>query len=956
MPASASTTKRATGVGSSLKVLNTKLKQIQTGVSHIWRFVEDFKEDSVTTAIEVRLEELESLWERYNDTIIEIQSHDDYKAEEDFSERDGAEFNDRYYFAKTFLVERIKERQEPTDLNQTVRGNETMNQSTLDHVRLPQIKLQTFDGNIDEWLSFRDLYTSLIHWKTDLPEVEKFHYLKGCLQGEPKALIDPLKITRGNYQIAWDLLCKRYNNNKLLRKRQVQALFQLPTLTKESVTDLHNLLEGFERIVQTLDQIVQPGDYKDLLLVHILSSRLDPTTRRGWEESSATKDQDSVNDMTEFLQRRVRILESLPSKPIEPRTTQFTPFTRQKQYPRGSFTSVQTPVRLCVVCSSDHLLFQCPVFQKLSVSEREKMVRINMLCRNCFNKGHRASECRSKFSCRHCKGRHHSLVCFNADKVGTVHTNSQHQGESSEPKEIHQSLANPVLNVAADDVQACNSAQHHSSQILLATAIVVIEDDFGNQYSARALLDSGSESNLLTERLSQKLRVSRERVDISVIGVGHAITKVKQRVQATVRSRDSGFTRSMQFLVLPRVTVNLPTTSINAVLWKIPEGIHLADPSFYVSGEVDIVLGIESFFDFFDSGKRIALGDHLPMLNHSVFGWVVCGGISKPIQSTQVLYNTHTSEESLENLMARFWSCEEIESAHSYSPEEAKCEELFTQKVHRGSDGRYSVSLPKNEDVLAHLGESKEIAMRRFLATERRLSRDEGLRLQYVAFMDEYLNLGHMKQIDESDLNLCQISEVKESVCDENVNPGLRSRFTAAKPSEFEPECSKRSVSKSDCVRNSVLSQKSVKRCFLPHHPVVKEASTTTKVRVVFDASCKTSSGVSLNDALYAGPVVQEDLRSIILRCRTKHIMVVADVEKMFRQIKIDSNDSPLQSILWRSSPSEVIRTYELCTITYGTKPVPFLATRTLQKLASDEGQKFPMASQAILQDTYVYG
>ncbi|XP_055605009.1 uncharacterized protein LOC129753236 [Uranotaenia lowii] len=143
---------------------------------------------------------------------------------------------------------------------------------------------------------------------------------------------------------------------------------------------------------------------------------------------------------------------------------------------------------------------------------------------------------------------------------------------------------------------------------------------------------------------------------------------------------------------------------------------------------------------------------------------------------------------------------------------------------------------------------------------------------------------------------------------------------------------------------------KSVRRCYLPHHPVVKEASTTTKVRVVFDASCKTSSGISLNDSLLVGPVVQKDL----LRCRTKQFIIVADVKKMFRQIEVHPSDQSLQSILWRSSPTDEISIYELCTVTYGTKPAPFLATRTLRQLAMDEKVNFPLAARAVLEDTYM--
>ncbi|XP_055523128.1 uncharacterized protein LOC129717289 [Wyeomyia smithii] len=144
------------------------------------------------------------------------------------------------------------------------------------------------------------------------------------------------------------------------------------------------------------------------------------------------------------------------------------------------------------------------------------------------------------------------------------------------------------------------------------------------------------------------------------------------------------------------------------------------------------------------------------------------------------------------------------------------------------------------------------------------------------------------------------------------------------------------------------------RRCYLPHHPVVKESSTTTKGRVVFDASCWTASGISLNDGLFAGPVIQDDLRSIVFRCRTRPFMVVADVEKMFRQVYVAQEDRWMQNILWRFDMKEQPVTYELNTITYGMKPSPYLATRTLQQLAMDEHQKYPLASKVVQEDIYM--
>ncbi|XP_055522924.1 uncharacterized protein LOC129717104 [Wyeomyia smithii] len=181
---------------------------------------------------------IEELWEKFGETLVEFKSHDDFPPESgDAYDKERREFSNRNYRAKPFLLERIKEHQAPPLLEQSTHAGDTTTQGSLDHVRLPQIKLQSFDGNIDEWLSFRDLFTSLMHCKVDLPEVEKFHYLKGCLQGEPKSLVDPLQITRSNYLIAWDMLLKRYDNSKQLKSDRSNRCFSCQQFLRNAPTN-----------------------------------------------------------------------------------------------------------------------------------------------------------------------------------------------------------------------------------------------------------------------------------------------------------------------------------------------------------------------------------------------------------------------------------------------------------------------------------------------------------------------------------------------------------------------------------------------------------------------------------------------------------------------------------------------------------------------------------------------
>ncbi|KXJ70426.1 hypothetical protein RP20_CCG023661 [Aedes albopictus] len=92
-----------------------------------------------------------------------------------------------------------------------------------------------------------------------------------------------------------------------------------------------------------------------------------------------------------------------------------------------------------------------------------------------------------------------------------------------------------------------------------------------------------------------------------------------------MRSRVGDFSTNVEFVVLPKVTIDLPATCIDISSWNMPPGIHLADPSFYKTSQVDIVIGAEIFFELFRVPGRIPLGDNLPVLVNSALGWVVCG-------------------------------------------------------------------------------------------------------------------------------------------------------------------------------------------------------------------------------------------------------------------------------------------------------------------------------------------
>ncbi|GFY29798.1 integrase catalytic domain-containing protein [Trichonephila clavipes] len=61
-----------------------------------------------------------------------------------------------------------------------------------------------------------------------------------------------------------------------------------------------------------------------------------------------------------------------------------------------------------------------------------------------------------------------------------------------------------------------------------------------------------------------------------------------------------------------------------------------------------------------------------------------------------------------------------------------------------------------------------------------------------------------------------------------------------------------------------------------------------------------------------------------------------------------------LEMILWKNSVDGPVQTYKLNIVTYGITCVPYLATRTIQQLARDEGEHYPLAASVTIRDIYM--
>ncbi|XP_011884107.1 PREDICTED: uncharacterized protein LOC105571251 [Vollenhovia emeryi] len=668
-------------------------------------------------------------------------------------------------------------------------------------IQLPKISLPTFSGGQLEWEGFRDLFRSLVGDVTDLPPVQKLQYLKASLTGEAAAIVASVELNDKGYELAWTELTSRYNNKRVLLSTHMRAFLNSAAIAKPCSTEIKRLISDALRARRAFASLERPTD--DDWFVHITVEKLDSSTRLLWEASLQTSDEfPTFRELQDFLHTRIRALDAATPKPLPVSAVgSKTPDRKGKVNALATSASEERKAsKRCSLCQGNHAFNYCPRFEALSVPQRREHVKKQGACFNCLRLKHGASNCPSGSRCLRCQGKHHTML-HNSDESSPAST------DTSEGVTTTESQAKPKDAPSTSAIQSNVAALTATSrrQILLSTALATCPSADGKSVVIRALLDSGSEATFVSERVAQALRLPRRRVRIPLSGIQVASSGVVYHsVALTLGSpRDAELqVRLPAALVLPKLTSTLPSRRMTRGDWPHLDGLALADPRFDQPAGVDAILGADAYGILLREGLKMGPAG-APCAQATALGWVLMGQASKPEPTTadQSVSALHvaTADVDLNRALQRFWALEELETAPIPTPEDDYCESLFATTHTRDTRGRYTLRLPHRRDPPLKLGNNRREALNIFVRSESRLRRNPCIRRMYTDFMDEYKTLGHMELIPATE-------------------------------------------------------QHREDAYYLPHHAVFKTTDEETKIRVVFNASHRTHTGVSLNDPLSQGP------------------------------------------------------------------------------------------------------
>nr|XP_034839597.1 uncharacterized protein LOC117995715 [Maniola hyperantus] len=436
-----------------LHSMKTKLQNLSTNASQIIETLDDPTTQSPTIIQEAEIisSKLQTLLNRLSSELTNYFRLSNDPAPDDISEISTVQLE-----AEDILCElkvKIKEKTKVIERENQVNRDTNPNLNS----RLPKLSLPEFDGDILQWSTFWDQFSSNID-KRNLTDVDKLLYLKASLKGEAKKIVEGLETTNKNYSIALVTLKNRYGKENHIIDAHYSALYRVKASTAMNVTEVRQTLNEIERhlrVLKSLGEDINHNHLRFLILekfpqeiIYEMKMKINTesieeirkcleviiTAREDAERVIQGKSEDNYTTQSLHANasddNNMEVKSKRPTnkgKSIKKPEAKFQNKNRglfqgcqgsfKKQFKRKWVEQVGNQERQhekkgklqCIFCQENHFNDQCKAFTTL----RERRNKLGNRCYACFRKGHTVKTCERKPNCAHCNeiGSHNRALC-----------------------------------------------------------------------------------------------------------------------------------------------------------------------------------------------------------------------------------------------------------------------------------------------------------------------------------------------------------------------------------------------------------------------------------------------------------------------------------------------------------------------------------------------------------------
>ena len=716
---------------------------------------------------------------------------------------------------------------------------------------MPKLSIPKFKGALESWHGFWNRYRAAVHDNPRLQNSVKMALFID-LVADPH-LVEYLTAANdgqdGRYEEVIKYMQSRFNQPRELHSINCRKLSEMGPIKSTSAElaqaadSIFSAVEGIKRSEQvTIEHLATS------LVVHNLPKQL----RQEWE--TKTEEEPKVPTVTQLITfLRKKSLHAAKGA-ISPPSSGVSLPARERKKEKATLNHSQGKVYVATSQPTPEANSQPP--RSKNSSKRPATSNCKVQCQLCSSL-HYVFQCSQFMDMTVAQRKAHvqsSSLCSNCLRPGHGVQDCQCSYRCRICKGQHNTLlhtdstpsSGAVLTVTKASKRPLSTEQRKEK--LFMTSQVVLTGPTGKQMVVRALLDSGAEVSIIPNKIMNQLQLVKQDEWMTLQGIESSENSTaRPTAMVTVSGvNNSEWSQPVKVTVLPKVSTQLPKEHLQSIK-DMPhlKDLELADPYFYEPRRVDIILDVD-FTDSVTLPEKIVGPQGTPSAWRTELGWVVVGryftsDVYKP--PTASLHFTAEEAEDCQSdkLLERFWKLEELIRGPSLmSHRETEVQQQFLNTHYFSSAaGRYVVTLPKRRTTL-QLRESRQTALSRFVRNEQTLIR-KGTWDSFQGVVKEYLTLGHAQPVTQEEM----LTPVQ-------------------------------------------------KHYYLPMHAVFKASSSSTKIRVVFDASCKTTTDVSLNDMLEAGPTLHPNLDKILIRFRQYKVALSGDIGKMYREVILSQPDRQL--------------------------------------------------------------
>ena len=794
--------------------------------------------------------------------------------------------------------------------NASIDALQTVIASLKSSVDCPKLELLKFNGNPMAYHRFMMTFAATI--ESAVPDNRRLLYLLQYCEGKAKELIEHCALLEPSegYEKAKEILYENYGRRCIIARAYIKKLVKGSVIRSDDSNALIKLAQELEECNTTLRFMKYYSDVNNFDNIAKIVGRLSFSMQSRWLRFAASLEKQdrepSFEDLVGFVKNESEIAKSSYSgvlfktgkKPGIKISTHATNVTKAKgkfdsrwNNPRSSMPTRKQTEVKCGLCSSNHFLWSCPKFRTMNQESKYKYIRDQRLCFNCLKGGHVQRDCQSQRKCTVSGCGRKHHFLLHRDQP-----NRQARTPETTSSPNENSTMTPSAEGASESSKCFACATNAKSQAFLN--IVPVRISAGKKtVCCFAFLDQGSTTSLCDERLLKELDITGEKTSFTLSTLNNSAAQVGSKVDLMVSSlSDSGNLRLKNVLSVNKLPVrpNQPLKHSGKTCWTHLQKLKIPHLE---NQEVMLLIGVDTPEAFWiEDELRGKPGE--PYAIKTMLGWSLIGPATG--EASEISANFMTTDESLEQQVRSMW---ELERHFSTGIEcQMSRNDRYALRIMKDStvlteDGHYQLALPWRPGA-PQLESNKNQAAVRLAYLKKRLEKDAELQKRYVNVVESYITNGFARRVNEAD----------------NEAPG---------------------------------------RWFLSHHPVF-HPHKPDKVRVVFDCGAR-HKGKSLNDQLLKGPDLMNNLVGVLSRFRMENVAIVADVEAMFHQVKVDPRDHSYLRFLWwpDGDLSQPFHEYSMQVHLFGVTSSPACTNFCLNQAAIDQADVFSTESVETLQQNF---